>query len=80
MDKKGSPTDPGPFKEFEIGIGWNTWGRYHTILKWIYSFTSYPGYVKGNSRSWYKAELTILGFFFRLQLFTRNIKMRRRKR
>jgi len=54
--------------DFDIGIGWQTWGNYHGISQWGFSFFSNEGLGELSPKYYSMFQLTIIGFYFRVYL------------
>ncbi len=55
--------------DFDIGIGWQTWGNYDRIKHWLFSFYTNQGPGEMARKYFVMTMITILGFYFRVYLF-----------
>jgi len=55
--------------DFDIGIGWQTWGNYDSVSMWAFSFFTNQAVGDLTQKFFVMAVLTIFGFYIRVYLF-----------
>lgn len=60
--------------DFDIGIGWQTWGNYGSWSKWALSYDNSEGIGEITRKSMNMTIVTVLGFYFRIYLLGPHIE------
>ncbi len=55
--------------DFDIGIGWQTWGNYDSVSMWAFSFYTNQGAGELTRKYFVMVMFTVLGFYVRVYLF-----------
>ena len=67
-------------KDFDIGIGWQTWGNYGSVKMWIFSVFTNEGIGEMTENQLAVFIITVLGFYFRINVMDRQGKYWNKKR
>ena len=60
--------------DFDIGIGWQTWGNYGSWSSWALSYDNSEGVGEITRKSMNMTMVTVLGFYFRIYLLGPRIE------
>ena len=58
--------------DFDIGIGWQTWGNYGSIRKWAFSLFMNEGIGEMTENKMAGVMITVFGFYFRIYVMDRQ--------
>jgi len=58
--------------DFDIGIGWQTWGNYVSARMWVFSLFTNEGVGEMSENSMAVVIFTVLGFYFRIYVSDRQ--------
>ncbi len=58
--------------DFDIGIGWQTWGNYGSVRNWVFGIYTNEGMGEMTENRLAGWMITFLGFYFRIYVMDRQ--------
>ncbi len=58
--------------DFDIGIGWQTWGNYGSVKSWAFSLFTNEGVGEMTENKLAVLMITVMGFYFRIYVTDRQ--------
>ncbi len=58
--------------DFDIGIGWQTWGNYGCVKSWAFSLITNEQIGEESQNHLGVVMITVLGFYFRINFMDRQ--------
>ena len=65
--------------DFDIGIGWQTWGNYGSVKSWAFSLYTNEQMGEMTQNCMGMVMFTVLGFYFRICVSDRQGRFRDKK-
>ncbi len=65
--------------DFDIGIGWQTWGNLVSVRNWVFNITTNRGLGEVTGKDIFMVMITVFGFYFRIYLLDRTIRQSQEK-
>ena len=50
--------------DFDIGIGWQTWGNLVSVRNWVFNITTNRGLGEVTGKDIFMVMITVFGFYF----------------
>ncbi len=54
--------------DFDIGVGWQTWGNYGSVSKWFFNYYSNQRVGDFSQKYFVMVMITVFGFYLRIYL------------
>ena len=65
--------------DFDIGIGWQTWGNLVSVRNWVFNITTNRGVGEVTGKDIFMVMITVFGFYFRIYLLDRTVRQSQEK-